>query len=227
MKDQEFFITEESFSRAKKQLKKALKNEGLEVSLSKSANLIAKSFGFNDEHQIQSFINNNKNLKNKLVILDDYPFYYNITEDETLYFNEIIKIWSYVSEYLKENITNIIKNISDFENNNMLSIIKNINNTISTSEYMIKYKTSIMHGNISLIDNEHDMYAMAITRHRMLELSRITLDNKYRLFYELMDAYHNIEKYFYLPHDERKEFWLQPKDFKSESRSMSIGNFNI
>ena len=65
MKNQEFFITEESFSRAKKQLKKALKNEGLDISLSKSANLIAKSFGFNDEHQIQSFINNQ--LKSRLV----------------------------------------------------------------------------------------------------------------------------------------------------------------
>lgn len=56
MKDQQFFITEESLSRAKKQLKKALKNEGLEVSLAKSANLIAKSFGFNDEHEMQIFI---------------------------------------------------------------------------------------------------------------------------------------------------------------------------
>ena len=225
MKNQEFFITEESFSRAKKQLKKALKNEGLDISLSKSANLIAKSFGFNDEHQIQSFINNQ--LKSRLVIFDDFPFYYNITEEESLYFKEIIKIWSIVSEYLKENISIIMKNISNFENGNILSIIKNINDTINTSEYMINNNASIMHGNISLRDSGENIYAMAITRHRMLELSKITLDNKYRYFYELMDAYHNIEKYFYLSHDERKEFWLQPKDFKSESRSMSIGNFNI
>lgn len=218
MNNQEFFITEESFSRAKKQLKKALKNEGLDVSLSKSANLIAKSFGFNDEHQIQSFINNK--LKSKLIIYDDFPFYYNITEDESIYFKEIIKIWSIVSEYIKENISVIIKNISSFENSNILSIIKYINDTISTSEYIIRDNTSIMHGNISLRDTGEDLYAMSITRHRMLELSRITLDNKYRYFYELMDAYHNIEKYFYLSHEDRKTFWLQPKDFKNESRSL-------
>lgn len=218
MKNQEFFITEESFSRAKKQLKKALKNEGLDISLSKSANLIAKSFGFNDEHQIQSFINNK--LKSRLVIFDDFPFYYNITEEESIYFKEIIKIWSIVSEYLKENISIIMKNISNFENSNILTIIKNINDTINTSEYMIRNNASIMHGNISLRDSGENLYAMAITRHRMLELSRITSDSKYRYFYELMDVYHNIEEYFYLFHEERKNFWLQPKDFKNESRGV-------
>lgn len=217
MKNHEFFITEESFSRAKKQLKKTLKNEGLEVSLSKSADFIAKSFGFNDEHHIQSFINNQKKLKIKNIIIDDFPFYHNVSEQEKDYFNKVIEIWYDVLTYIKGNIPNIIKNTEKLESEETIQIIKSISRTINTAEYMIQNRLSILHGNIWLRETGVDLFAMAFTRHTMLSLSKLTRDNNYRTFYNLMDAYHNIEEYFYLSHEMRKDFWLQPKDFKSES----------
>lgn len=221
MKNQEFFITEESFSRAKKQLKKVLKNEGLDVSLSKSANLIAKSFGFNDEHQIQKFIGNKFKYN---VIVDEIPFYYNITEDEALSFKEVIKIWTYILEDFKDNISSIIKNISNLSNDEIILIIKNTSMIMNTAEYMIAHRDSIMHGNISLRDA--DIRAMAYTRNFMSDLFKITSDKKYMLFYELMDAYHNIELYFYLHHDDRPDFWLQPKNFEYKSVDFLIESFN-
>lgn len=212
MKNQQFFITEESLSRAKKQLKKALKNEGLEVSLAKSANILAKSFGFNDEHHIQSFIKKQYSIQ----YIDDISFYHNVSKQEEDYFNNIIEVWRDTSTYIKENIFNIIKNTKKLESEEIIQIIKSINQVLDTAEYMIKNKKSILHGNIWLRETGVDLFSMAITRHKMLLLSKLTKDNNYKTFYNLMDAYHNIEEYFYLSHDMRKDFWLQPKDFKSE-----------
>lgn len=213
MKNQQFFITEESLSRAKKQLKKELNNKGIELSLSQSANLIAKSFGFNDEHEMQSFI---KNQYKKLNYIDDLSFYHNVTKEEEDYFYRIIEIWSNASVYIKDNISNIMKNTENLENEEAIQTIKSINQVIDTAEYMIKNRKSILHGNLYLGENRVDLFSMAITRHKMLLLSELTSDNNYKTFYNLMDNYHNIEKYFYLSHEMRKDFWLQPKDFKSE-----------
>lgn len=51
----EIYINEENFSRGKKLLKKSLEKENIKVTLSKSANILANSFGFQDEHEIQKY----------------------------------------------------------------------------------------------------------------------------------------------------------------------------
>ena len=61
-------ITEENLVRSKKQLQKAMKEDGVEISLSKSANLIARIFGYQNEHELQINLADKQKEKNENII---------------------------------------------------------------------------------------------------------------------------------------------------------------
>lgn len=253
MKDQEFFITEESFSRAKKQLKKVLKNEGLDISLSKSANIIAKSFGYNDEHDIQSsfkktnkkLINNKDNeiKSNAGWIIDEIAFndvngngpywaYSSIPSDqlELKYFNALIKIMDDASVYIKSIIEIIFEIVfsKKYQNHQqeIMWIMKNLNLMFSTVKYVKKNKEQIYKGEIDVMDlfmsNEIDIVLFSRFRHTLEDLYKILKDERIRHYSKLMNDFHNIENYYYHKKDKRKDYYLQPQNFKDELSVITI-----
>ncbi len=271
MKNNHFFISDEGYTRAKKQLKKHLKNEGVDFSLSQCANLLAKSFGFNDEHHIQQKINDAVNDHEKDFIkhskkLKDFNLSYDMdinifdtklenignkksnssevfpnafdlhnTEKmisdakEYLKNDKILKhvkaiqnIWEEAFDYLSNNTIQIAqKAISELLKEESLHILRSIEKVKATHTFWKNNQYNIISGSVNVGEYLNDKNIigtkMAMMRHTMSGIFRLTHDEKYRDLAIKMDDYHNIEHYFYLPQNERDGFYLQPENFDEES----------
>lgn len=267
MKNNHFFISDEGYTRAKKQLKKHLKNEGVDFSLSQCANLLAKSFGFNDEHHIQKkikslnddeqdFIKHSKKRKDFNL---SYDMDINIfdTNIETVYknnsnslelfpnafdLNNAEKMISDAKEYLKNGeihkhvkaIQNIWKEAFTCLSNNTiqiaqkaipellkeesLHILRSIEKVKAAHIFWENNQDGIISGGANIGESKSIIGTnMAMMRHTMSTIFRLTHDEKYRDLAIKMDDYHNIEQYFYLAPNERDGFYLQPHNFNEES----------
>ena len=270
MKNNHFFISDEGYTRAKKQLKKHLKNEGVDFSLSQCANLLAKSFGFNDEHHIQQkinivndhekdFIKHSKRLKDfnlsydmdinifdtKLENIGDkksnssemFPVTFDLNSVEKMisdakecrkndeihkHVKAIQDIWKDAFYYLSNNTLQIAqKAISELSKEESLHILKSIEKVKATHIFWENNQDKIISGSENIgeyLSNKNIIGTnMAMMRHTMSSIFRLTHDEKYRDLAIKMDDCHNIEQYFYLPQNERDGFYLQPENFNEES----------
>jgi len=245
MKNNHFFISDEGYTRAKKQLKKHLKNEGVDFTLSQCANLLAKSFGFNDEHDIQNNINAKNNEKDNLkkglnYIKDSNSFFYmdkDLMNSKVFkHLNAIVDIWKDASDYVSLNILKIAKkSASELSSNESLYILNSIEKLIQTNYFWCENAIGLLNGSINTrgkyTDNgEVICISMAEMRNVMLKLFHLTSDGKFHFLSVKMDNYHNIETYFNLSKSQRDEFYskyFNLKDLDSESHNYSGVYFKI
>lgn len=245
MKNNHFFISDEGYTRAKKQLKKSLKNEGVDFSLSQCANLLAKSFGFNDEHHIQKNINAKNNEKANLTkrlnhLKDSDSFFYmdkDLMNSKVLkHLNAIVDIWKDASDYVSMNIIKIAKkSVSELSSNESLYILNSIEKLIQTSYFWCENAIGFFNGAINAWEKDIDngeviCISMAEMRNVMLKLFDLTSDGKFYFLSIKMDNYHNIENYFNLSKSQRDEFGLKYfnlEDLDSESHNYSGVYFKI
>ena len=240
MNNNQFFISEDSFCRAKKQLKKSLIDEGFNVSLSQCANLLAKSFGYNDEYHIQEVIKKNKNNKiieesksnNDIsknlsfhqVVEKTHKSHFNRLISEQRYFQDILFNWHCLNTYFSgDNIFNIIEKLGDkLSKDKCIAIFKMMKKIKSTINYLERSK---------IIGESIFLYYERTDNEYILQFNEI-LDDLIDLFELIEDEIgedeilgnliliishlSNIEKYFYLNEKERHNSDLKPDDFDYE-----------
>lgn len=240
MNNSQFFISEDSFCRAKKQLKKSLFDEGFNVNLSQCANLLARSFGYNNEYHIQEAIRNNKSNKIteasksnndvnetllfRQVVEQTHKSNFNRIISEQRYFQDILFNWHCLNTYFaSSNIFNVIEKLGDkLSKDKCIAIFKMIDKIKITIKYLERSK--IIGENIFLYyertDNKYIMQINEILP-ELIDLFELIeaeigedeiLGNLIIKMGDLM----NIEKYFYLNEEERHNSELQPDDFDYE-----------
>lgn len=240
MNNSQFFISEDSFCRAKKQLKKSLIDEGFNVSLSQCANLLAKSFGYNDEYHIQEVIKKNKNNKiieesksnNDIsknlsfhqVVEKTHKSHFNRLISEQRYFQDILFNWHCLNTYFSgDNIFNIIEKLGDkLSKDKCIAIFKMIDKIKITIRYLERSK--IIGESIFLYyertDNKYiiqinEILPELIDLFELIE-EEIGEDEILGNLIIKMGDLMNIEKYFYLNEEERHNSDLKPDDFDYE-----------
>lgn len=193
MKEKNIILNNQNLTVSKKNLKKALLTEGLDVSLSKSANILAQTFGFKHEHELQQNLKDNQSLPDELILF---------------YFDEMVALLglgrSLVDKYRKSGIDIFHIGLSFFSDD----IINRL--------YHLE---SIFKNNRELIINEGlNIRTLMIVRRLFNELSlkKIGRDHSdFYLFY-LFYHYHNVEPYFLMPKSEREKYYLQPACFERD-----------
>lgn len=195
-------ITEENLVRSKKQLQKAMKEDGVEISLSKSANLIARIFGYQNEHELQINLADKQKEKNE-----------NIIQKELLnfYFNELLFLYKKINEILdkkiKSNKYSKLEGLIEakcrtymfirlFEINKDLVILGS-NDLFSVFNSCARFVYNV------LIDIYHE------TNYSIFERKELSI---VRNLYN----YHNIEPYFLKSVSERDKYYLSILDFEIE-----------
>lgn len=191
MNEKNIILNNDNLTVSKKNLKKALAYEGLDITLSKSANILAKTFGFKHEHELQQNLKTTRNDDLSLV---------------EFYFDEMLSLFE-LAEYLIKKYRDNKKNIF-IEGQNFFSdyILFKVPELISlfkdNRETIIKEGLNLSHFRlVRRIFNE-------------VRLKKINKDNDdFYLFY-LFYHYHNIEPYFLMDYENRMNYYFQPKDFE-------------
>lgn len=205
-------ITEENLVRSKKQLQKAMKEDGVEISLSKSANLIARIFGYQNEHELQINLADKELKKNE-----------NVNQDELLnfYFNELLFLYKKIDEILDEKIkSNKYSNLDQLIEAKcrayMFCRLFEINKEliISGSDYLFStFGTCVRFIYNILIDIYH-------------ETNYSIFNQKELLIVRHLYNYHNIEPYFLKNISERSKYYLSVLNFEIELSNDDEFSFN-
>lgn len=193
MKEKNIILNNQNLTVSKKNLKKALLNEGLDVSLSKSANILAQTFGFKHEHELQQNLKDNQSSSNELIL-----FYF----DEMLALLELGILL--IDKYRKIGIDIFTIGLSFFSDD-----------TINRLYHL----ESIFKNNRELIINEGlNIRTLMIVRRLFNELSLKKIGKEHSDFYlfYLFYHYHNVEPYFLMSKTEREKYYFQPSDFERD-----------
>lgn len=244
MKNNHFFISDEGYTRAKKQLKKHLKNEGVDFSLSQCANLLAKSFGFDDENSIQKHISSQQifenityaNVDKKEKIHDKRMLNlkkskeekiltpYNRLNQEQKYFSEILFSWGQAYSHFN---TDIFKLTENGNNQDKISYLLKIWREINETRDFLKNAKIVDDKVILRAPTPHNIKTMEYMMPEMLKIYELTNDDIYRNIANRMVLYKEIEPYFYKKIEDRHNFYLQPNDFDWNVHKPLIGYYEF
>lgn len=211
-------VTENDFTRSKKQLKKALKEEGFEVPLSKSGQLLAKTFGYKDEHEFQ------QNL------LPDEKEINVLSKEERIiefYFSELLCLYKRISELLTFKI--------HFKINNTYQLDSLIECKSRISMFIRGFEAQKQ----TIITGEKACYPIMVYCARLVYNTLV--DNNYNYNFNYLNDeelivvkhlynYHNIEPWMLKDKKGREEYYLKLADFESElgnDRESPKGNISF
>lgn len=191
-------LNNQNLTVSKKNLKKALEAMGIEITLSNSANILAQTFGFKHEHELQ------ENLKKTIFEQDDYELL-------SFYFDELLELF--------ELGVNLIAKYK----NNAFNIFDSANSGITSFDDFTVQK---MHEIRDLFKTNKDIiiyFGMNLPYFRVVRrlFNTVSLRNlgkenhDFYLFYQFYN-YHNIEPYFLMKNEHRKDSYFQPKSFEHD-----------
>lgn len=193
MNEKNIILNNQNLTVSKKNLKKALLAEGLDVSLSKSANLLAQTFGFKHEHELQQNLKDNQSSPSPLICF---------------YFDEMLALFglgiSLIDKYRKTGLDIFTVGLSFFSDD-----------TINRLYHL----ESIFKNNRELIIHEGlNIRTLMIVRRLFNELSlkKIGKNHSDFYFFYLFYNYHNVEPYFLMSKSERNKYYFQPPDFEKD-----------
>jgi len=193
MNTKHIILNNQNLTISKKNLKKALLADGIDVSLSKSANLLAQTFGFKHEHELQQNLKDIASSKDELILF---------------YFDEMLALLELGNTLIKK------------YRNSGIDIFST--GTSFFSDYTIYkvYELSLIFKNNKniIIEQGLDIQILRIVRRLFNEISFKKIDKTnpdFYLFYAFYN-YHNIESYFLMNNAERKNYYLPPNQFERD-----------
>lgn len=198
MKSNDIILNSQNLTVSKKNLKKSLAAMGIDITLSNSANVLAQTFGFKHEHELQ------ENLKSTV-------FQQNTYELLSFYFDELLELFELGINLIKkyQNNADVI-----FDSNN--SGISSFSEITVHKIYEIR---NLFKANKELIiKNGINLIYMQVVRRlfNQVSLRKLGRDNHdFYLFYQFYN-YHNVEPYFLMDTDTRKENYMQPELFEHD-----------
>lgn len=124
MKSNDIILNSQNLTVSKKNLKKSLAALGVDITLSNSANVLAQTFGFKHEHELQ------ENLKNTV-------FQQNTYELLSFYFDELLELFE-LGINLTKKYQNNANDIFDCKNSGMSSFSERSLYKIHEISYVFK-----------------------------------------------------------------------------------------
>lgn len=205
-------INEQNFTRTKKNLKKQLEKEGVDLPLSKIGEILSKSMGFQDFFEIK------KNILNDQEINHPKKRYF----DDIIYIYEIfVKHFNFDSLKIKE----------DFKSDNFsyrdhtLEHLSNIIHFKINCFYEL-YDDFLSGDNSSILGNLRP-YNLTFLRDFSNIIYHKTGIEAYKILSKVMDDYHNVEIYYYIEKDIRPGWLVQPVDSPKEKGFYRNPTYNI
>lgn len=197
MKSNNIILNNQNLTLTKKNLKKSLATMGIEITLSNSATILAQAFGFKHEHELQ------ENLKKTIFEQDDYELL-------SFYYDELLELFE-LGVNLIEKYKNNAFNIFDSVNSGITSFDSfTVHKIYEIRDLFQTNKDIIIHSGMNL------PYFRVVRRlFNTVKLKKLGKNNPdFYLFYQFYN-YHNIEPYFLIKKEHRKDF-LQPKSFEHD-----------
>lgn len=198
MKSNDIILNSQNLTVSKKNLKKSLAAMGIDITLSNSANVLAQTFGFKHEHELQ------ENLKNTLPQQNNYELL-------SFYFDELLALFELGITLIKK-YQNNADDIFDCRNSGMSSFTEQSVHKIYEIRDVFKANKEL------IIKNGINLLYMQIVRRLFNQVTLRNLgraNHDFYLFYQFYN-YHNVEPYFLMDSVTRKENYLQPELFEHD-----------
>lgn len=198
MKSHDIILNSQNLTVSKKNLKKSLSAIGIDITLSNSANVLAQTFGFKHEHELQ------ENLKNTV-------FQQNTYELLSFYFDELLELFELGVNLIKKYQNNAV-DIFDYSNSGIDSFGD------ITIHKMHEIRDIFRTNKDLIIKNGVNLHYLAVVRRFFNHVSLRKLgkaNHDFYLFYQFYN-YHNVEPYFLMDNVLRKDYYLQPEIFEHD-----------
>jgi hypothetical protein len=198
MKSNDIILNSQNLTVSKKNLKKSLAAIGIDITLSNSANVLAQTFGFKHEHELQ------ENLKNTTFQQNNYELL-------SFYFDELLELFE-VGITLIKKYQNNASDIFDCKNSGMSSFSERSVHKIYEIREVFKSNKEL------IIKNGVNLQYLQVVRHLFNQVTLRNLgrnNHDFYLFYQFYN-YHNVEPYFLMDNVIRKENYLQPENFEHD-----------
>ena len=190
MKSNDIILNSQNLTVSKKNLKKSLAAMGIDITLSNSANVLAQTFGFKHEHELQ------ENLKSIVFQQDTYEL------------SELFEMGIHLVKKYQNNASDIF----DSKNSGMYSFSER-------SVYKIREINNVFKSNKDLIiKNGINLQHLQVVRslYNQVTLRNLGKENHDLYLFYLFYNYHNVEPYFLKDNVIRKDYYLKPEFFEHE-----------
>lgn len=198
MKSNDIILNSQNLTVSKKNLKKSLAGIGIDITLSNSANVLAQTFGFKHEHELQ------ENLKNTTFQQNNYELL-------SFYFDELLELFELGILLIKKYQNNAV-DIFDYPNSGISSFGEITVQKIYGIRDVFKYNKDL------IIKNGINLHHLQVVRRlfNQVTLRKLGRDSHdFYLFYQFYN-YHNVEPYFLMDNVLRKDSYLQPEIFEHD-----------
>ena len=198
MKSNDIILNSQNLTVSKKNLKKSLSAMGFDITLSNSANVLAQTFGFKHEHELQ------ENFKTTVPQQNTYELL-------SFYFDELLELFEMGINLIKK-YQNNADDIFDYRNSGMSSFSEQSVNKIYAIRDVFKSNKEL------IIKNGVNLFCMQVIRQLFNQITLRNLgksNHDFYLFYQFYN-YHNVEPYFLMDSVTRKENCLQPEIFEHD-----------